>query len=45
MGPVAAVGMLKNSGAKSNDNAKHTAIVNAVSPVRPPSSTPTALSM
>ena len=43
-GPVAAAGMAKNRGLKKRDNAKQQAMTKAVSPVRPPTITPAALS-
>ena len=43
-GAVAAPGMDKNSGAKNREDRKQMAVVKDVSPVRPPSATPEALS-
>lgn len=43
-GAVAAPGMDKNSGAKNREKRKQMAVVKEVSPVRPPSATPEALS-
>ena len=43
-GVVAAAGMERNNGAKNIATAKHTAVENAVRPLRPPCATPAALS-
>ena len=43
-GHVAEPGMERKSGAKMSATAKHTAVVKAVSPDRPPCATPEALS-
>ena len=44
-GAVAADGMARKSGEKNKAAAKHMAVVNADSPLRPPCATPAALSM
>ena len=43
-GAVAAPGTAKKNGARNNDRRKHTAVTKEVSPLRPPSPTPEALS-
>ena len=43
-GAVAALGIERKSGAKTSATRKHIAVTNAVSPLRPPSLTPVALS-